>query len=157
MHTYDERKDVRDAMNRSLDSLRGNSFLVQRILINAKGESRRMKRKLSVGRAIAVAAMLVAVTALAIGLVFSPQYSEKRLADRALNEQYGITDEMMMVLFRGGAENAPDGNRVFTYAALEELYAEQIGVYTVTVKDGKAYAVWSHDGEDTSGGIEANA
>ena len=32
-----------------------------------------------------------------------------------------------------------------------------LGTYTAVVKDGKAEVTWSHDGEDTSGGYEAEA
>ena len=157
MNEHEEREAVRGAMNRCLSGLKGNPFLAQRIVENEKGKRPAVKKRLSAGLVLALAAVLVTVAALAVGLAFSPRYDAKRLANRALEVQYGITDDMMTVFRCSDAGTGADGSRVFTYEAVEALYAKQIGVYTVTVKGGKALAAWSHDGEDTSGGAEAEA
>ncbi len=157
MNEREEKKAVRDALNRSLSGLKENPFLARRIIERSQGEERIVKRRISLGFVLAMVVVLAAVAALAAGLVFSPKYSARRLADQALRERYGITDAMMTVFVCSDAGEEADGSRVFTYRAAENLYAGQIGVYTVTVKDGKTLAVWSHDGEETAGGIEAGA
>ena len=140
MHEQENQKRIQGVMDRSLSGLREDPALTQRVIASDKGKRLVRKRKFSVGLAVTVTVVTV-----------------KRLTDRVLQEQYGITNEMMTVLYRDEGETAADGSRVFTYAAVEGLYAEQIGVYTVTVKDGKAKAVWSHDGESTADGIKAGA
>ena len=157
MNEYEEKKTVQNAMNRALSGLKENPFLVQRIIATSKGEKVVGKKRLSIGFVFAMVVVFATITALAVSLVFSPRYDAKRLANQALKDQYGITDEMMTVFNRRDTQAEPDGSRVFTYKAMEDIYANQIGVYTVTVKDGKTSAVWSHDGEDTTGGIQADA
>jgi|GEM_PF-6973186 len=157
MHEQENQKRIQGAMDRSLSGLREYPALTQRVIASDKGRRLVRKRKFSVGLAVTVTVVLMGLSAFAVGLVFSPQYTIKRLTDRVLQEQYGITNEMMTGLYRDEGETAADGSRVFIYAAVEGLYAEQIGVYTVTVKDGKVRAVWSHDGESTADGIKAGA
>ena len=157
MNISEEKQTVRDAMNRSLSGLRENPFLAKAVLAKAGKEPLIAKKKISFGLVLAMVAVLVAITALAASLVFSPKYDAKRLAEQALEDQYGITDQMMTIFVCQHGEDEPDGSQVLIYRAVEDLYARQIGVYTVTVKNGKAHAVWSHDGEATTGGIQANA
>lgn len=106
------------------------------------------------GLVLAVALLLIAATALAVGLIFSPRYDASKLANEAMLNQYGISAKMMTVFHREATHN-DDESITVSYASVEGV--QQLGVYTVTVKDGKAEAVWSHDGEDTSGGLEAAA
>lgn len=152
-----EKNRVQSAMNRSLSGLKENPFLTQRILSAAKEGQPVMKRKVSIAFVLTAVVALVTVTALAFGLVFSPQYEAKRLALEALHDQYGITDEMMTVFRQYDSVIGPHGERVFLYEAAEEAFAEQIGVYSVTVQDGKANAVWNHDGKELAGGLESDA
>ena len=157
MNISEEKQTVQDAMNRSLSGLRENPFLAKAVLAKAGKEPLIAKKKISFGLVLAMVAVLVAITALAASLVFSPGYDAKRLAERALQDQYGITDKMMTIFICNNGEEEQDGSRVLVYQAVEDLYAKQIGIYTVTVKNGKARAVWSHDGEDTTGGVQASA
>lgn len=157
MNISEEKQRVQDAMNRSLSGLKENPFLAQTILANAGKETRTVKKKISMGLVLAMVAVLITLTALAASVMFSPKYDAKRLAEQALENQYGITDKMMTLFQCTTGDNEPDGSRVLIYQAVEDLYAKQIGIYTVTVKDGKAHAVWSHDGADTSGGVQASA
>ncbi len=157
MNEQEEKRRVRGALNRSLSGLEGNPRLAEHVIAQARKQRPAARRKISVGFALAAVAVLATVAALAAGILFSPRYDAVRLANRALADRYGITDDMMTVLHRGGAETEPDGSLTFTYRAVEEPYAERVGVYTVTVKDGKARAAWSHDGESTDGGAAAAA
>lgn len=117
------------------------------------------KKKISMGLIFVIAAVLVAATALAVGLTFSPRYDAAKLANEALLNKYGITDKMMTVFYREVKQNADDSVTV-SYTPSEDVFhygENHPGVYTITVKNGKAEAVWSHDGEDTSGGLDAKA
>lgn len=113
-----------------------------------------MKKRLSMSLVLSIAAILVAATALAAGLLFSPRYDASKLANEAMLNKYGITDKMMTVFYRETTQTN-DGNFTVTFTPQEAI--SRLGVYTVTVNNGKAEAVWSHDGEDTSGGLEAKA
>ena len=113
-----------------------------------------MKKKASFTVVFALAAVLVAAVALAVGLTFSPRYDAIKLANEALKNTYGITDRMMTVFHRQ-AESQADDTTVVTYRSVEGI--DRLGVYTVSVKDGKASATWSLDGKDTTGGLQAEA
>lgn len=118
-------------------------------------EEPKVKRKMSLGLVLAIVLVLLSVTAFAASVLFSPRADIARLADKALEEQYGITDEMQVYFHRAVAENA-DGTATVTYTGNWEL-AYVLGEYTVTVDGKQAKAVWSRDGADTSGGLEADA
>lgn len=107
-----------------------------------------MRRKISMGMVLAAAVMLMAVTALAAGLVYSSRADATLLADRALEEGYGITPAMQTYFYRTVEEQ--DGATVVSYTGLED-FAGVLGKYTVTVKNGSAAAAWSHDGEPQAG------
>ncbi len=150
MSDEQSRKLIQGALNRSLSGLREDPLLTQRVMRQTP-RSRKPGRRRRCAIASAAIILCAVITAWAAGLVFSPHYDAKRLANRALEEQYGITDEMMTVLVCSETENTPDGGRVFLYEPVEMLYAPQVGVYTVTVTNGRADAAWSHDGEEPSG------
>ena len=126
--------------------------LMQRI---AQEEVPVMKKKVSFGLVFALVLVSLSVIGLAAGLLLSPRVTAARLADQTLEKAYGITNEMQ-TFFGRTEEELPDGSVRVTYAAGGEL-EYVLGFYTVTVKDGKAEASWSRDGEDTSGGYEADA
>lgn len=150
---------LQTAIDNRLSGLYGDPRLAQRITATSKGEPPEMKKRLSMSLALAIAAILVAVTALAAGLLFSPRYDASKLANEAMLNKYGITDKMMTVFFREVAQGT-DGSLTVTYTPAEEVfhYGENyLGIYTVNVNNGKAEAIWSHDGEDTSGGLDAKA
>lgn len=104
-----------------------------------------------------IALVLMGTTALAATLLFSPRYDALQLADQALLEKYGITEEMQPGLIHTVTET--DGKTVVAYEVVESavMRENRFGMYTVTVADGKADAVWSMDGMDTSGGLDAPA
>lgn len=77
----------------------------------------------------------------------SAKYDAKRLAQEALYEKYGFTREMDSFFICTVEEN--DGETVVTYHANEDVgdYAWKLGDYIVTIRNGKAEASWSNDGE----------
>ena len=126
--------------------------LMQRI---AQEEAPAMKKKISLGLVFALVLVSLSVISVAAGLILSPRVSAARLADLALEKQYGITEDMN-TFFGREEEELPDGSVKVTYFGAGSLEAP-LGIYTVSVKDGKAEASWSHDGEDTAGGYESEA
>ena len=114
-----------------------------------------MKKKLSVGLALALAAMLAAMTALAAGINFSNKVDVKRAALDAFREKYGITEEMLTVLHVEVGEPDENGAQTVTLTPVEPQYAERVGEYAATVQGGKVTASWSHDGEEIGEGIES--
>lgn len=117
-----------------------------------------MKKKMTWALAMVLALALLTTGALAAaGLLFSPRYDALLLANQALLEKYGITDAMQPALHHTITE--ADGTTIITYAMVESIVMREnrFGVYTVTVRDGKAEAAWSMDGMDTTGGLDAPA
>ena len=150
-----EAKEIQDAMNRRLSALTDDPLRRARIRqrIEQKEEPKMMK-KFSVGLALALILALMAATAVAAGLIFSPKADALALADQTLEKAYGVNQAMLGYFRRSATEQ--DGATVVTYEGIQNLNYV-LGVYTVTVKDNQAEAVWSRDGEDTSGGLDADA
>lgn len=115
-------------------------------------------RRMSMRRAAALAVCAVlAVTAAvagAAGRLFSDEYDAVRLANRALAEEYGITEEMQTYF----AREVIEGNGVTTivYAGMPDMQ-HVLGTYTVVIEDGEASVSWSKDGQSTEGGLDARA
>lgn len=129
---------------------------VEKTLASLDSEPERsMEMKKVWSLALAAVIMLVSVAALAAGWKASEKVDARQLADRALEEAYGITEEMH-TYFSQNVREMEDGSVVVTYAGFED-FAYVLGAYTVTVHDGKAQAVWSRDGETTEGGFDASA
>lgn len=150
-------EQLKAAMDRRLsflDDVPSCRAAVQR-RIAQKEEPKVMKKKFSVGLAVAVALTLLSVSALAAGLLLSNRASASRIADQALEKQYGITAEMQTFFSREETE-LPDGAVQVTYTGIGGM-EYVLGAYTALVKDGKAEITWSRDGEDTSGGYDAEA
>ena len=114
-----------------------------------------MKKKISAAFVFAMILVLLSAAALAATLLLSPRASASRVADRALEEKYGITAEMQS-FFSRKEEVLENGTVKVTYTGIGDL-EYVLGAYTAVVRDGKAEFTWSHDGEDTSGGYEAEA
>lgn len=112
-------------------------------------------KKHAVGLALALAMTLLTVTALATGLLLSLRVSAVQIADRELEKQYGVTAEMQ-TFFRREESELPDGAVQVTYTGVGGM-EYVLGSYTALIKDGQAKIQWSHDGDDSSGGYEAEA
>ena len=150
------RKTIQSAMDNRLsflDELPSCRAAVQYRI--AQEEEPVMKKKVSFALVFAIVMTLLAAAGIAAGLLLSPRAEAVRIADRALEEKYGVTAEMQ-TFFGRSQEEAEDGAVRVTYTGVEGLDGP-LGTYTVLVKDGKAEISWSHDGEDTSGGYEAEA
>ena len=147
---------IRSAMDRRLSFLDGLPSCRAGVLEQiAREEAPVMKKKVSVGLVFAIVLVLLSVAALAAGILFSRGADAARIADRALEEKYGVTQEMQTYFYRE-EEEQPDGAVCVTYTGKDDL-EYVLGTYTAYVKDGKAEVAWSHDGEDTAGGYEAEA
>lgn len=155
MKEHELKKAFKDALDSRLASLTGDPQLAQRIL---RGTERRketkMKKRFSMGLAFALVALLLMATAWAAGLIFSPRYDAVKLANQALQDKYGITDRMMSQFYRKAQLNS-DGSTTVTYESVEHI--EQLGIYTITVRDGKAEASWSLDDKYNAGRLEDSA
>ena len=141
-----EEKDIQFAMNRRLSALTDDPLRRARIRQRiAQKEEARMTRKFSIGMAVMLAMLLISATALAAGLIFSPKADTQALADKTLEETYGV-NQAMLGYFRRTVREQADGTTVVTYEGFENL-SYVLGTYTVTVKGNKAAAVWSRDGD----------
>ena len=151
------KEQLKDAMDRRLSFLDDVPSCRAKVKyrIAQKEEPVVMKKKLSVGLVLAMVLVMLSVSALAAGLLLSSRVSAARIADLELEKQYGITAEMQTFFFREEKE-LPDGTVQVTYTGIGGM-EYVLGSYTALVKDGKAEIQWSHDGEDTSGGYEAEA
>lgn len=155
MREAEEREIFQNAVDRRLSGLQENPFLAQRIMNAEKGEIK-VKKKLTMSMVLVIILLLIAVTALAAGIIFAKRVPATEIADQALLKTYGITAQMQSLFIRETAEGE-GGTTVVTYEGREHL-AYVLGKYTVIV-DGQTVKniCWSHDGEDTSGGLEASA
>lgn len=108
-----------------------------------------MKKTISMMLVLAMLAM--AAGALAAGVSYSGRAKAGLIADGALEARYGITRAMQTYFLRSVDEGKT--GTVMRYKPLDE-FSYVLGAYTVTVKDGKATAVWSWDGEPTSEGFD---
>lgn len=151
------KKTIRSAMDDRLsflDELPSCRAAVQYRI--AQEEEPVMKKKISLGFVFAMVLVLLAAAALATTLLLSPRANAVKAADEAVKEKYGITAELQSFFGREEKE-LPEGGVEVTYTGAGSM-AYALGTYTVVVKDGKAEEVsWSHDGEDTSGGYDAEA
>ena len=155
MREAEERVIFRNAVDRRLSGLQENPFLAQRIMNAEKGENK-VKKKLTLSMVLVIVLLLIAVTALAAGIIFAKRVPATEVADQALLQTYGITARMQSLFTRKTAEGE-GGTTVVTYEGIEHL-AYVLGKYTVIVDGQTVKSIcWSHDGEDTGGGLEASA
>lgn len=120
---------------------------VRQTLMQLEDKPTHARPKRMVWLAAALVLMLAAAVAVAAGLTRSAKYDAKLLAHQALEEKYGFTRDMDS-FFRCTVEEKA-GETVVTYSADEDVgdFAWKLGDYIVTIRDGKAEASWSNDGE----------
>ena len=121
----------------------------------AREEEPVVKKRIPVAFVFAAVVVLLSVTAMAAGLLLSSRVSAARLADRALEDIYGITPQMQTFFAREEQEQ-PDGSVYVTYTGVGVL-ENALGAYTAVIRDGHADVSWSYDGADTAGGYDADA
>ncbi len=104
--------------------------------------------------------VILAVSLVSVSLAEEVTISERekaiRLADQALEEKYGIT-LAGQDYFERFTEEWDDGYYMVQYRGMYE-WQYVLGSYAAVVKDGAVTEIhWTHDGEDTSGGLDAMA
>ena len=129
---------------------------VRQTLMQLEDKPTHARPKRMVWLAAALVLMLAAAVAVAAGLTRSAKYDAKLLAHHALEEKYGFTRDMDS-FFRCTVEEKA-GETVVTYSADEDVgdFAWKLGDYIVTIRDGKAEASWSNDGEAVSGDFSSD-
>lgn len=129
---------------------------VRQTLMQLEDKPTHARPKRMVWLAAALVLVLAAAVAVAAGLTRSAKYDAKLLAHHALEEKYGFTRDMDS-FFTCSVEEA-DGQTVVTYRANADIgdFAWKLGDYTVTIRDGKAEASWSNDGEAVSGDFSSD-
>lgn len=129
---------------------------VRQTLMQLEDKPTHARPKRMVWLAAALVLVLAAAVAVAAGLTRSAKYDAKLLAHQALEEKYGFTQDMDS-FFTCSVEEA-DGQTVVTYRANADIgdFAWKLGDYIVTIRDGKAEASWSNDGEAVSGDFSSD-
>lgn len=113
-----------------------------------------MNGKRMLALALSAALALACTVAGAAGILFPNSYDAVRLANRALAEEYGITEEMQTYFTRTVEEE--NGVTLVVFNGLEDMQ-HVLGQYTVILRDGEATVTWSKDGQSTEGGLDAYA
>ena len=151
------RAQIHQAVDAHGEHLRTDPFLAQRIMNQERTGETVVKKRLSAGLVLAIVLILLTLTALAAaGIIFAKRVPATEIADQALLQTYGITARMQSLFNRKTAEGE-QGSTVVTYEGRERL-AYVLGKYTVVVDGQTVKSIsWSHDGENTSGGLEASA
>lgn len=129
---------------------------VRQTLMQLEDKPTHARPKRMVWLAAALILVLAAAVAVAAGLTRSAKYDAKLLAHDALEEKYGFTRDMDS-FFRCTVEEKA-GGMVVTYSADEDVgdFAWKLGDYIVTIRDGKAEASWSNDGEAVGGDFSSD-
>lgn len=129
---------------------------VRQTLMQLEDKPTHARPKRMVWLAAALILVLAAAVAVAAGLTRSAKYDAKLLAHHALEEKYGFTRDMDS-FFTCSVEEA-DGQTVVTYRANADIgdFAWKLGDYIVTIRDGKAEASWSNDGEAVGGDFSSD-
>lgn len=150
-------KRLENAVDTALAPLNPSARECSLLIENIKGGKKSvMGKKVSAMLVLAIVLMLLMATALAAGIIFAKRVPATEIADQALLKTYGITARMQSLFTRTTAEGEK-GTTVITYEGIEHL-AYVLGKYTVIVEGQTVKSIsWSHDGEDTSGGLEASA
>lgn len=129
---------------------------VRQTLMQLEDKPTHARPKRMVWLAAALVLVLAAAVAVAAGLTRSAKYDAKLLAHHALEEKYGFTRDMDS-FFRCTVEEKA-GETVVIYSADEDVgdFAWKLGDYIVTIRDGKAEASWSNDGEAVGGDFSSD-
>ena len=150
-----KKHEFRELVDQNLSGLVWDEEKRQTVLYAVQKEEKPVK-KFTATFVLIAAVICLSVTALAAGLVFSSRVDAFKLAEKAVTDTYGITGAMLSTFFTRTAEETADGGVTVAYSGIEDLRAV-LGDYTVSVRNGRAAATWSHEGEDTSGLFDAKA
>ena len=122
---------------------------VRQTLMQLEDKPTHARPKRMVWLAAALILVLAAAAAVAAGWARSTQYDAKRLAHHALEEKYGFTRDMDS-FFRCTVEEKGENGRHLQRRRGRWRFCGKLGDYIVTIRDGKAEASWSNDGEAVS-------
>ena len=148
--------EFQELVDQNLSGLVWDERKRQRVL-HALNEEEKPVKKFSTTFILIAAIVCLSVTALAAGLIFSPKYDAVRVANQAMEDQYGITPDLLSLFWRDIKENE-DGTTTVVYSTTKDVGpVSRIGEYTVMVDGPKATVSWSNEGKDTSGGLSAEA
>ena len=148
--------EFQELVDQNLSGLVWDERKRQRVL-HALSEEEKPVKKFSTTFILIAAIVCLSVTALAAGLIFSPKYDAVRVANQAMEDQYGITPDLLSLFWRDIKENE-DGTTTVVYSTTKDVGpVSKIGEYTVMVDGPKATVSWSNEGKDTSGGLSAEA
>ena len=148
--------EFQELVDQNLSGLVWDERKRQRVL-HALNEEEKPVKKFSTTFILIAAIVCLSVTALAAGLIFSPKYDAVRVANQAMEDQYGITPDLLSLFWRDIKENE-DGTTTVVYSTTKDVGpVSKIGEYTVMVDGPKATVSWSNEGKDTSGGLSAEA
>ena len=148
--------EFQELVDQNLSGLVWDERKRQRVL-HALSEEEKPVKKFSTTFILIAAIVCLSVTALAAGLIFSPKYDAARIANQAMEDQYGITPDLLSLFWRDVKENE-DGTTTVVYSTTKDVGpVSRIGEYTVMVDGPKATVNWSNEGKDTSGGLAAEA
>lgn len=115
-------------------------------LMNSIVGGKLMKKKLTVGLALAIVLTVLTVTAFAAYmLLWSPQAGAVSRARQALADAYGLTPETMGCFITSAEQNGDTWTVTFEGEAFNPGL---LGSYTVVVTNGGAAASWTHDTVD---------
>ena len=115
-----------------------------------------MNKMIRTGLLILLAVSMLLTAATAGEVIISEREKASRLADKAMEEKYGIT-LLTQEYFNRNTADEGNGRFVVQYWGIED-WGFVLGNYKVVVDNGKVTEIsWSHDGEDTSGGMNADA
>jgi len=158
MNEQQERALIHRAFDAGLSALKGDPFLIRRVLSEAeKKPAARAKRRLSAVLIAVLALLLTAAGAYAVSqAILSPRVDAKKLANEALEEKYGLTPAMLGFFSQDSV--SADGRHWWVVYSPESGYGVRLGMYQVQVTDGRVTEVtWTLDGKSTQGGFEAEA
>ena len=148
--------EFQELVDQNLSGLVWDERKRQRVL-HALNEEEKPVKKFSTTFILIAAIVCLSVTALAAGLIFSPKYDAVRISNQAIEDQYGITPDLLSLFWRDIKENE-DGTTTVVYSTTKDVGpVSRIGEYTVMVDGPKATVSWSNEGKDTSGGLAAEA
>ena len=147
--------EFKELVDQNLSGLVWDERKRQKVL-HALSKEEKPVKKVSTTFILIAAIVCLSVTALAAGLIFANRINFKQTAEKAVNDTYSVTGTMLNTFFICTVDEQSDKDATVTYAGMEGMYYV-LGEYTVTIRNGKAEAVWNRDGEDTSGLFEADA
>lgn len=127
---------------------------VKNTLTSLPKDTRRTEMKKVLSLALVCTLVMASVVALAAGVTFSDRADAVRLANRALAQEYGITEEMQTYFTR--EIETVDGVTTITYTSMADMQ-HVLGQYRVVIENGEANVSWSHDGQSTEGELDAHA